>query len=133
MTLFRVTAGMGWVDAVLPVKLPDGNINWKVAIYMISYVVVANWTLLQVRTLRRTISNTPRNIHSTNLSAALSKVHTAHPAVHTMLTKKPRPSSHEIDHKMHAFMKCSIFGSQAYLVHDPHHRFPHACMCRDSA
>ena len=49
MTLFRVTAGMGWVDAVLPVKVSDGNINWKVAIYMISYVVVANWTLLQVR------------------------------------------------------------------------------------
>ncbi len=48
LSLFRVTAGMGWVDQDLPMKFPDGGINWKVAAYLVSYIIIANWTLLQV-------------------------------------------------------------------------------------
>jgi len=48
LSLFRVTAGMGWADQNLPMKTSDGGINWKVAVYLVSYIIVANWTLLQV-------------------------------------------------------------------------------------
>ncbi len=48
LSLFRVTAGMGWLDQDLPMKSSDGNINWTVAVYLVSYIIVANWTLLQV-------------------------------------------------------------------------------------
>ena len=48
LSLFRVTAGMGWADQNLPMRSPDGGINWKVAVYLVSYIIVANWTLLQV-------------------------------------------------------------------------------------
>jgi hypothetical protein len=48
VTLFRVTAGMGWIDQILPIKNANGSINWKVGTYVCSYIVMANWTLLQV-------------------------------------------------------------------------------------
>ena len=48
VTLFRVTAGLGWIDQVLPIKFGDGYVNWKVAMYVMSYIIVTNWTLLQV-------------------------------------------------------------------------------------
>jgi hypothetical protein len=46
---------MGWIDS-LPPKFADNSINWPVTLYMVSYVIVANWTLLQV-------SNQPASLH----------------------------------------------------------------------
>ena len=39
---------MGWIDQTLPIKSFDGSINWKVGTYVCRYIIVANWTLLQV-------------------------------------------------------------------------------------
>ncbi len=37
---------MGWIDALPPVRADD-TVDWGVAIYMASYIVITNWTLLQ--------------------------------------------------------------------------------------
>ena len=49
VVMFRVTAGMGWADENLPAVEPDGTINWGVFLFLASYILVVNWTLLQVR------------------------------------------------------------------------------------
>ena len=48
LALFSVTAGMGWTSS-LPAVRDDGSVDWGVAFYMTSFVIIANWTLLQVR------------------------------------------------------------------------------------
>jgi hypothetical protein len=45
--MFWTAAGMGLPDAV-DVKHPDGSINYWVVIYFASFILVLNWTLLQV-------------------------------------------------------------------------------------
>ncbi len=47
VSMFRVTAGMGWTEG-LPAISPDGNINWGAFVFLTSYIVIVNWTLLQV-------------------------------------------------------------------------------------
>ncbi len=48
VAMFRVTAGMGWLDS-LPWAGADGAVNYPNVAFLASYVVIANWTLLQVR------------------------------------------------------------------------------------
>ena len=48
LTLFRVTAGMGWIDQTLPMMDADGTVDWRVTAFVVTYVIVTNWTLLQV-------------------------------------------------------------------------------------
>ena len=48
LALFSVTAGMGWTSS-LPAVRDDGSVDWGVAFYMSSFVIIANSTLLQVR------------------------------------------------------------------------------------
>jgi hypothetical protein len=47
VTMFRLTTDGGW-----PVSIPqydeDGKVNWKCAAFMMSYIVVVNWVVLQV-------------------------------------------------------------------------------------
>ncbi len=47
VTMFRLTTDGGW-----PVSIPqydeDGRVNWKCAAFMMSYIVVVNWVVLQV-------------------------------------------------------------------------------------
>ena len=45
--MFRVTAGMGWLDS-LPWSDSDGNVIYPNVVFLSSYVIIANWTLLQV-------------------------------------------------------------------------------------
>ena len=46
ITLFRVTSGGAWVDAIA--FDPVGGINHKGAVFLVTYIFVVNWTLLQV-------------------------------------------------------------------------------------
>jgi hypothetical protein len=46
ITLFRVTSGGTWVDAITFDSA--GGINHKGAIFVVTYIFVVNWTLLQV-------------------------------------------------------------------------------------
>jgi hypothetical protein len=46
ITLFRVTSGGAWID---PIAFDSaGGINLKGAIFLVTYIFVVNWTLLQV-------------------------------------------------------------------------------------
>ncbi len=46
ITLFRVTSGGAWVDAIAINSA--GGINHKGALFLVTYIFVVNWTLLQV-------------------------------------------------------------------------------------
>ena len=46
ITLFRVTSGGTWVDAIT--FNSAGDINHRGAIFIVTYIFVVNWTLLQV-------------------------------------------------------------------------------------
>jgi hypothetical protein len=46
ITLFRVTSGGAWVDAIA--LNSEGGINHKGAVFLVTYIFVVNWTLLQV-------------------------------------------------------------------------------------
>ncbi len=46
--MFWTAAGMGLPETVA-VKLEDGSINYWVVLFFGSYILVLNWTLLQVR------------------------------------------------------------------------------------
>ena len=45
--LFRITAGETWVDEVPQVD-EEGNVQWALGIYIMSFILICNWTLLQV-------------------------------------------------------------------------------------
>ncbi len=45
--MFRMAAGMGWV-AALPALGEDGRLNYPVVFFTVSFIVIMNWTLLQV-------------------------------------------------------------------------------------
>jgi hypothetical protein len=45
--MFWTAAGMGLPESV-EVKNPDGSINYWVVLYFASFILVLNWTLLQV-------------------------------------------------------------------------------------
>ncbi len=48
VTMFRIAAGEAWVEE-LPGVGDDGYINLGTVIFIISYVIIVEWTLLQVR------------------------------------------------------------------------------------
>lgn len=39
---------MGWIDQTLPMMDADGTVDWRVTAFVVTYVIVTNWTLLQV-------------------------------------------------------------------------------------
>ncbi len=47
ITLFRIAAGDTWVDT-LPTLGPDGDLVWKPALYVCSFIVCSVWIVLQV-------------------------------------------------------------------------------------
>ena len=47
VTMFRITAGMGWAET-LPAANPDGSLNYGGILFISSYILVVNWILLQV-------------------------------------------------------------------------------------
>ena len=47
ITMFRIAAGETWIEHQ-PVLRGDGTVDWATAGFIISYVLVINWTLLQV-------------------------------------------------------------------------------------
>jgi hypothetical protein len=47
ITMFKLTCGDSWVDE-LPSTNEDGSTNYGVALFIMSYIVVAVWTILQV-------------------------------------------------------------------------------------
>ena len=48
MLLFRIAAGETWLDGVA-VTDDDGNVNLAIGLYVVTFIVTINWTLLQVR------------------------------------------------------------------------------------
>ncbi len=47
VTLFKIAAGDTWIDA-LPTLGPDGNLEWKPALFVCSFIVLSVWIVLQV-------------------------------------------------------------------------------------
>jgi voltage-gated sodium channel len=50
LTLFRIAAGETWVEGI-PLLKSTGHVDWVFAFYIMSYILVVNWVLLQVITL----------------------------------------------------------------------------------
>ena len=48
VSLFRVTAGDPWPDDALPLVGENGDMNIGTVGFMVSYIVLVNWTFLQV-------------------------------------------------------------------------------------
>ncbi len=51
VTMFRVAAGEPWPWEQLPAKADDNTTNFGSVLFFFSYVVLINWTLLQVWSL----------------------------------------------------------------------------------
>ncbi len=47
VTLFRIAAGDTWIDT-LPTLGADGDLEWKPALYVCSFIVLSVWIVLQV-------------------------------------------------------------------------------------
>jgi voltage-gated sodium channel len=47
ISMFRIAAGETWVDGS-PIVRDDGTVDWPTAAFVMSFVIVVNWTLLQV-------------------------------------------------------------------------------------
>ena len=47
VTLFQITCGMTWVQYI-PMIQSDGTINGTLTTYIISFVIIINWVILQV-------------------------------------------------------------------------------------
>jgi hypothetical protein len=47
VTLFSIAAGDTWIDA-LPTLGPDGDLQWKPALFVCSFIVCSVWVVLQV-------------------------------------------------------------------------------------
>jgi hypothetical protein len=45
--MFRIAAGETWIDD-MPVVGDDGVLNFSIAIFIFSFILIVNWTLLQV-------------------------------------------------------------------------------------
>ena len=54
MLLFRIAAGETWVDGI-DVTDEDGNVNWSLGGYILSFIAIVNWTLL-ARILKSALS-----------------------------------------------------------------------------
>jgi hypothetical protein len=49
VAMFRLTTDGNWPDSIQSHD-EDGNVNWKCAIFMMSYIVIVNWVVLQAHT-----------------------------------------------------------------------------------
>jgi len=47
ISMFRIAAGETWVEGS-PIIMHDGTVDWPTAVFVMSFVIVVNWTLLQV-------------------------------------------------------------------------------------
>lgn len=47
ISLFRIAAGETWVEG-MPVLLESDEVDWALGGYIVSFIIVVNWTLLQV-------------------------------------------------------------------------------------
>jgi voltage-gated sodium channel len=47
ISLFRIAAGETWIESV-DVADEEGNVNWGTGGFVMSYILIINWTLLQV-------------------------------------------------------------------------------------
>ena len=47
IALFRITAGETWISS-LDLLDPDGSVNWDAALYILTYIMLVNWIVLQV-------------------------------------------------------------------------------------
>jgi voltage-gated sodium channel len=47
-TLFRIAGGDTWVDGMDVLDAESGTVNWAVGVYVFSFILIVNWTLLQV-------------------------------------------------------------------------------------
>jgi voltage-gated sodium channel len=47
ISMFRIAAGETWVEGS-PIIAIDGTVDWQTAVFVMSFVIVVNWTLLQV-------------------------------------------------------------------------------------
>ena len=47
VTLFRIAAGDTWIDP-LPTLGPDGDLVWRPALFICSFIVLSVWVVLQV-------------------------------------------------------------------------------------
>ena len=45
--LFRIAAGETWVEDA-PQTFDDGGVNWALGVFIMSFILVFNWVLLQV-------------------------------------------------------------------------------------
>jgi hypothetical protein len=48
VTMFRLTTDGAWPEAAPPFD-EDGTVNWRGAAFSMTYIVVVNWVVLQVR------------------------------------------------------------------------------------
>lgn len=52
VTLFRIAGGETWIgeppDEGMPIINDEGYVNWGTAAFVMSFIVIVNWTLLQV-------------------------------------------------------------------------------------
>ena len=78
ISMFRIAAGETWVDGS-PILRDDGTVDWSTAAFVISFVIVVNWTLLQVSVavlLDNFISETARDRDQQNSLEARILKHT---------------------------------------------------------
>ncbi len=47
VTLFQISCGMTWAENI-PMIEADGTTNGRMAVYIISFVILINWVILQV-------------------------------------------------------------------------------------
>ena len=47
VTLFKIAAGDTWIDS-LPTLGPDGDMEWRSALFICSFIVCSVWVVLQV-------------------------------------------------------------------------------------
>ena len=47
ISMFRIAAGETWIDGI-PIANEDSNVDWATGAFVISFVLIVNWTLIQV-------------------------------------------------------------------------------------
>ena len=47
VAMFRIAAGETWIEGV-PMLRDDDSVDWATGVFVMSFVIIVNWTLLQV-------------------------------------------------------------------------------------
>ena len=47
VSMFRIAAGETWIEGV-PILQDDASVDWATGLFVMSFVITVNWTLLQV-------------------------------------------------------------------------------------